>query len=217
MRRRTLLAGAALVLIAGCAGDQGPQEPVVYDTWLYDSGYWYDDDFWAWLDDQEDDIDPDDFRDKLNDWYEGLDPEDQEDVRQRVEDWLEAHDLEPLGARDPRALIESTILDRWNAMEPAERQAWLDTRADRAIARDPTASPAARAQARDRLAGLDRETLRSRPDSWGGTRLTDRDLSRFGGMGAHPLPARDGMRAGNVGFSRGGMGGGGMRGGGRRR
>jgi hypothetical protein len=220
LTRRHLLGILAIGPIAACAGNGEQPQVVVYDTWLYDSEYWYDDDFWRWLDEQDDEeIDRDDIRQALDEWYDGLDPADQEAVRQRVDEWLEAHDLEPVGEADRRQLIADTVSDRWNAMAPEERQDWLDTRRDRAVVREPAASPEARAAAQDRLADLDRETLRSRPETWGEGRVADRAPGAFGGFGAHPLPARDGMRSGSVGFSRGGggsFGGGGGRGGGGR-
>jgi hypothetical protein len=207
--RRLFLAIASSGLVVGCAGDPGPGPPqtVVYDTWLYDSEYRYDDEFSHWLDEQDDEeIDRDDIRQAFDEWYDGLAPADQEAVRQRVDDWLEAHDLEPVGEADQRQLIADTVSDRWTAMSPEERQTWLDTRRDRAVARDPGASPEARASAQDRLAGIDRETLRSRPNTWSLGRTADREAGAFGGLAAHPQPARDGMRSGNVGFSRSGGG-----------
>lgn len=77
--RRRLATTAYFALLTGCSNNEDPPQPVIYDTWLYDSDEWYDDEFWRWLDEQDDeDIDRDDIRNALRGWYDGLDPADQE-------------------------------------------------------------------------------------------------------------------------------------------
>ena len=136
MRRRVFALLPGAWLLVACAGQpQAPPQPI-YSVWLHDDYYWYDDDFWIWIDDNPDCCsNPDDLRDALKRWWEGLPPDQQDKVRQRVADWLEEHGLQPENVTEVRELVLETVQDRWDALTPEERRAWLDGRSDRAKAR----------------------------------------------------------------------------------
>lgn len=189
MKRRPVLTLLASAALAACSrGGGGSPEPV-YDVWLHDSHYWYDDDFWLWLDDQDDCCaDPDDLSEALDEWWEGLSPAEQEEARAKADEWLEAHDLEAATPEDRRQLIEDTVQERWAALSPEERQLWLADRTARAEAR--------RAAAMESGVGrsLDPATARARAEGWRQDMSPEHraELARPAAMdfaGNHPRPS----------------------------
>lgn len=215
MRRRSALIGT-LGLLAACTSGQPVAPPgPVYSVWLHDDYYWYDDDFWIWVDDNPDCCaDPEDLREALERWWNGLPPDQQAKIKERVEDWLEAHDLRPSSREEARDLVFDTVRDRWAAMTPEERRDWLDGRGERARAR------LAERSGVDPLT-IERDQLRARAEGWRAdltpeqrTELARRAEARRAVVN-HPTPQAD-RTAGRVSFERGGLAGGG-RGGGRGR
>ena len=214
MRRRVFALLPGAWLLVACAGQPQPPPQPIYSVWLHDDYYWYDDDFWIWIDDNPDCCsNPDDLRDALKRWWEGLPPDQQDKVRQRVADWLEEHGLQPENVTEVRELVLETVQDRWDALTPEERRAWLDGRSDRAKAR------LAQRSGVDPLT-LDQDRLRARAQGWRADLTPEqraelaRQYSAQRTFANHPTPSGY-PSAGRVGFSdRAGRGGGGFGGGG---
>jgi len=225
MLLRTALFGAAC-LLCGCASDgttdAGPAR-YVYGDWLYYQQGWYDDDFWAWVDDHPDCCEgQDDLKDALQDWYNGLDPAQQRVARDRVQAWLDDHGVVPAAGQSARELVLEPAFERWTALTAAERRQWLDRRDARIEQRRASglASPEILDQ-RAALAGAadlnpeQRAALRESAQGMSLDSFSDRGASgAYRSINRHPTPSRAGLSGGTRfhaarGGGRGGRGGGG--------
>jgi hypothetical protein len=224
--RKSLIVLCAAYLLLGCGSDSAPStapgpygyapyaySPYAYHDWLYLHYYWYDDDFWEWVDDHPTCCyDRDDIKQGLQTWYQGLDPDQQQAVRDRVQSWMDENGVVPVEGQSPRDLVLQTASERWAALTPEERKQWLDQRGARIEQRRATASASRpsleqRAAARDRVANLSPEQRSALRESSRGS-----SFSRSGRAGSslsnHPTPSRAGLSSGMRFRSAGGFGGG---------
>jgi hypothetical protein len=222
---RTPLVLFAAFLLLSCGTDSAPSSgpaapypysPYAYHDWLYLHYYWYDDDFWEWVDDHPTCCyDRDDIKQGLQTWYQGLDPAQQQVVRDRVQTWMDENGVVPEAGQSPRDLVLQTASERWAALTPAERQQWLDQRSARIEQRRASGSSLTleqRAALRDRLARLSPEQRSALRESGAGASFSRGDRARSS-LSNHPTPGRTGLSSG-MRFRSGGFGG---RGGGRGR
>lgn len=189
MHRRSALALVSVGALAACTGTTSHDPEPVYSAWLHDDYYWYDDDFWLWLDEDDDCcVDPDDLRDALREWWNGLTPEQQDQMRERVDGWLEDNDLHPATDQERRQLIEVTVEERWTALTPKERRSWLKGRSERAKARLADRSGVDPAT-------IDQAALRARTEGWRQDLPADRraelaaNRPATAAIGSHPVPS----------------------------
>jgi DNA-binding CsgD family transcriptional regulator len=174
-----------------------------YDDWLYHHYDWYDDDFWIWVDDHPDCCDDeDDIEEALQNWYDDLDPDQQQAVRHRVETWMDQHGVVPTAGQSGKDLVLETASERWAALTPAERQAWLDQRRSRIEQRRATASASRLTSDQvlsERAAGLSPEQRAALRESAQGMSF-DRAAGAAGGfhrsISNHPTPRRAGLSGG---------------------
>jgi hypothetical protein len=207
--------GAVVVLsslgLSACAPE--PQVASTTDVVVVDD-YWYDDDFWIWLDDDDDCCpDGDDLRDRIEEWWGDLSDAQKEVVKERVKDWLEDHEgFFEEGTLVNYELLRDTVVERWQALTPEERQSWVDGRHERIATRRAELGPLS-AEQQARFAALKENNVdpgtidRSRLPEFG-----ERNPAATPRIVHHPSP-RGGFGGRGGGF--GGRGGGG-RGGGRR-
>jgi hypothetical protein len=222
--RKPLVVWTAACLLLGCGTDSGPSagpaapypySPYAYHDWLYLHYYWYDDDFWEWVDDHPTCCyDRDDIKQGLQTWYQGLDPSQQQAVRDRVQTWMDENGVVPAAGQSPRELVLETASERWAALTPAERQQWLDQRSARIEQRRASGSSLTleqRAAMRERVANLSPEQRAALRESGHGASF-NRTGRMQSAISSHPNPGRAGLSSG-MRFRAAGVGGRGGRGG----
>ena len=128
MKTLKILALTATIGFGGCTSGY---YTAGYTTSLYDPfWYWFDYHAYWYCCDDGDDID---WREALEDYWDGLSDAEKNDALDNIQGWVDENRPDLAGVTDPDALVNAISADlagqaqqRWASLSPSEKQGYLD-------------------------------------------------------------------------------------------